>query len=164
MVIFKSIWNNLKTLFFTGLLMPCFVTDFTNSHILMSYPPSRRSKYSEYYVTSGLVNYNLNSPLNVAPDYFTFPCKGFSKGPSTVTYNGRTVMLTLEGTATHGGGHCQFGVSYDNVNFVVLKTVMGSCLIEGMSYTFDLPDDIPSGELIVFWSWVNRIGNREYYM
>jgi hypothetical protein len=33
-----------------------------------------------------------------------------------------------------------------------------------MTYTFNLPDNAPGNNLIVFWTWVNRIGNREYYM
>lgn len=41
---------------------------------------------------------------------------------------------------------------------------MMDCLLSGMSYTFDVPDNTPSGELTVFWAWVNKIGNREYYM
>lgn len=135
-----------------------------NGHIFMQSPPSRRNLYSDYYVSNNLVNYNLRSPLNAPPDYFTFPCKGFPVGPSTYTFYDNQISLSLEGTATHGGGHCQFGVSYDNQNFVVLKTVLDTCLLDSMSYTFDLPNTAPDGKLIVFWSWINRIGNREYYM
>ena len=135
-----------------------------SAHIFMNFPPSRHSKYSSYYTEHLLVNYNLNSPLNVAPDYFTFPCKGFGVGPPTTTIYDNTVSVTLEGSAIHGGGHCQFGISFDNVNFLVLKTVIYSCLLDSKSYSFKLPDNTPSGNLIVFWSWINKIGNREYYM
>lgn len=136
----------------------------TFAHIFMSYPPSRHSKYSQYYVSNNLVNYNLMAPLLAGPDFFTFPCKGFKKGPSTVTFNDNNIRVTLEGTATHGGGHCQFGITYDDDTFIVLKTVMETCLIDGMSYTFNLPSNTPSGEVTVFWTWINKIGNREYYM
>ena len=134
------------------------------AHISMSNPPSRRNAGSSYYTSQGLVNYNLRSPLNVSPDFFKFPCKGFSQGPSVSTFQGNKISVTLEGTATHGGGHCQFGVSYDNSNFLVLKTVLNSCLLDSMTYDFDLPEDAPGGKMTIFWSWVNRVGNREYYM
>ena len=135
-----------------------------NSHISMINPPSRRNQASSYYVSQGLVNYNLRSPLNVSPDFFTFPCKGFPIGPSMTTFNGNKITVTLEGTAIHGGGHCQFGISYDNSNFIVLYTVLNSCLLDSMTYSFDLPDNAPGGKMTVFWTWVNRVGNREYYM
>ena len=134
-----------------------------SSHISMSNPPSRRNAGSSYYMSQGLVNYNLRSPLNVGPDFFTFPCKGFPEGPSMATFSNR-ISVTLEGTAVHGGGHCQFGVSYDNSNFLVLRTVLNSCLLDSMTYDFDLPEGAPGGKMTVFWSWVNRVGNREYYM
>ena len=135
-----------------------------HSHMFMSKPPSRYNKYSDYYVSNYLVNYNLNSPLNVNPDYFTFPCKGFPVGPPTSTFYNNQISVTLEGTAIHGGGHCQFGVSYDNQNFVVLKTVMYTCFLDTLTYRFELPSTAPDGNMILFWTWINRIGNREYYM
>uniref|UniRef100_A0A6C0H6X2 Carbohydrate-binding module family 19 domain-containing protein n=1 Tax=viral metagenome TaxID=1070528 RepID=A0A6C0H6X2_9ZZZZ len=130
----------------------------------MQDPPARHSKYSEYYTTNNLINYDLNSPLYVQPDFFTFPCKGFPKGPATQTITSNKVRVTLEGTATHGGGHCQFGISYNDRDFLVLRTVFSSCMLDGMSYEFYLPAETPSGDTTVFWTWINRIGNREYYM
>lgn len=134
------------------------------AHISMSFPPSRRNQLSEYYSSIGLVNYDLRSPLGVAPDFFTFPCKGFPKGPSVVTFDTNEIKVTLEGTAVHGGGHCQFGISYDDRNFVVLKTVLSNCLLDSMSYSFMIPEDARGQGVTVFWTWINRIGNREYYM
>ena len=135
-----------------------------NAHIFMRDPPSRRNKYSQEYVSQGNVDYNIMAPLYFDGSTFPFPCKGFPKGPSTKTINGNKVSVTLEGSATHGGGHCQFGVTYDDSKFVVLRTVTDNCLTGGMTYDFDLPSNIPSGDITVFWTWINRIGNREYYM
>lgn len=135
-----------------------------NAHISMSFPISRKNKLSEYYRNINDVNYNIRSPLYTDTDKFTFPCKGFPVGPPTTTYNSNSITVKLEGTAIHGGGHCQFGISYDNKNFIVLKTVLNSCLLDSMSYTFKLPNNAPGGNLTVFWTWINRIGNREYYM
>lgn len=135
-----------------------------NAHIFMRDPPSRRNKYSQEYVSQGNVDYNIMAPLYFDGSTYPYPCKGFPKGPSTKTINGNKVSVTLEGSATHGGGHCQFGVTYDDSKFVVLRTVTDNCLTGGMTYDFDLPSNIPSGDITVFWTWVNRIGNREYYM
>ena len=143
-----------------------FIVVNCDAHIFMRSPPSRRSQYSSYYTSQNLVNYDLNAPLNmnVGGSFFTFPCKGFPKGPATAQINGNTISVTLEGTATHGGGHCQFGISFDDTNFLVLRTVMDNCLISSMSYTFTVPPSMPNGDVTVFWTWVNAIGNREYYM
>jgi len=132
------------------------------AHMFMSNPPSRKNKYSPYYLSNGLVDYNIMSPLNVAP--YIFPCKGFTEGPSTATINSNSVSVTLEGTAIHGGGHCQFGISYNDKDFLVLKTVLYTCLLDSLTYTFDLPSGTPNGRVTVFWTWINKIGNREYYM
>jgi len=134
---------------------------FTYAHIFMREPPSRRNKYSEYYVNNGLVDYNIMAPLNSG---YLFPCKGFSRGPSTRVVNGNNVKIELEGSATHGGGHCQFGITYDDRTFIVLKTVLDDCLVNSMSYEMELPNNIPSDDVTIFWTWMNRIGNREYYM
>ena len=134
------------------------------AHISLSFPPSRRNQLSKYYLNSGLVNYNLRSPLLVTDDHFTFPCKGFPKGPSVATFNDSKLTVILEGTAVHGGGHCQLGVSYDDKTFVVLQTVIGNCLLDTKSYSFDLPQNSKGGGMTIFWTWINRIGNREYYM
>jgi hypothetical protein len=101
------------------------------------------------------------APINAG---YSFPCKGFPKGPSITTITGNTVNIQLEGSATHGGGHCQFGITTDDSNFVVLSTVIRNCLITGMSYSFELPNNFPETDITVFWTWVNAIGNREYYM
>ena len=109
----------------------------TYAHIFMSEPPSRRNKYSKEYVSQGIVDYNIMAPLYHDGVTYPFPCKGFPKGPSTRTINGNVINVQLEGTATHGGGHCQFGVTYDDNVFVVLKTVISDCLLTGLNYNFE---------------------------
>lgn len=132
----------------------------------MHSPPSRRSRYSDFYTSNNLVNYDLVSPLMTVTSggTFTFPCKGFPKGPPTQIISGNTVQITLEGSAVHNGGHCQFGITYNDRDFAVLKTVEWTCVRDTMTYALQLPDDIPRGEVTIFWTWINSIGNREYYM
>ena len=136
-----------------------------NGHMFMKYPFARRSKYSEYYVQNNLIDYNLDAPLYTQDFGFTFPCKGFPVGPSTLTLQSNKINIEIAGTAPHEGGHCQFGISYDNKNFIVLKQVIGSCLKNNeRNYIIDLPLTLPNDNFIIFWTWINAIGNREYYM
>ncbi len=128
----------------------------------MSFPPSRRNKYSSYYNEQNMVDYNIMAPLNT-PGY-SFPCKGYRKGPVTHTFESNAVTISLEGTVTHGGGHCQFGISFDDSTFIVLKTIIRDCLLNGMTFQVIIPDSLPNNEFTLFWTWVNAIGNREYYM
>lgn len=136
-----------------------------NGHMFMKYPFARKSKYSEYYVKNNLIDYNLDAPLYTQDFGFKFPCKGFPVGPSTVTLQSNKINIEIAGTAPHEGGHCQFGISYDNNNFIVLKQVIGSCLKNNeRNYIIDLPLTLPNDNFIIFWTWINAIGNREYYM
>ncbi|KAI9291834.1 hypothetical protein K502DRAFT_272704, partial [Neoconidiobolus thromboides FSU 785] len=60
--------------------------------------------------------------------------------------------------------HCQFSVSYNDRDWVVLKSVYGDCLTGGLNYDIPIPADAPSGPVTFAWGWINRSGNREYYM
>jgi hypothetical protein len=160
-------FNFIKTIFIIlnmkllSLLYFCLMIHPMYSHIEMIDPPPRRSKFSSFYRNAGLVDYNLMAPIN---EGYSFPCKGYSEGPATKIINGNTISITLMGTAIHGGGHCQFGISIDDQTFIVLKTVIRNCLLDRMSYSFNLPNNLPNTKITVFWTWVNAIGNREYYM
>ncbi|KAJ2400994.1 hypothetical protein GGI23_001685 [Coemansia sp. RSA 2559] len=85
-----------------------------------------------------------------------------------------TVQFYPDGAA-HGGGHTQFSVSYDGgKTFAVVYEVLKYMFFNGpssgntpevLSYTFTLPKELPNSDSVVFaWSWVNAIGNREFYM
>ncbi|KAJ1922241.1 hypothetical protein H4219_000103 [Mycoemilia scoparia] len=89
---------------------------------------------------------------------------------------GETVTVNFSPNgAAHGGGHCQFGLSYDGgKTFVVIHDELKYCFTGGSSsgngvqvssYQIPLPKDLPSGDKVVFaWAWNNAIGNREFYM
>ncbi|KAJ2777097.1 hypothetical protein GGI15_004621 [Coemansia interrupta] len=125
----------------------------------------------------------LSSPLTVAvpsspllsslPMVYAVP---FAT-PSAEWKAGQSVTVAFQNDgAAHGGGHCQFSVSYDGGNtFVVVYEVLQYCFfgVEStsnaaavLSYTFDLPKDLPSSDTAVFaWTWVNAIsGSPEFYM
>ncbi|KAJ1852275.1 hypothetical protein GGH12_005438 [Coemansia sp. RSA 1822] len=84
-----------------------------------------------------------------------------------------TVKFQPDGAA-HGGGHCQFAISYDNgKTAAIVHKVMKHCFFNGPSdgnaaevlqYTFNLPADVPASSKAQFiWIWTNAIGNRELY-
>ena len=158
---FVFIKMNIKSLLFSLFML----SNQCISHIFMKEPIVRRSRYSSYYLSNNLVDYNIMAPLNT--NNYQFPCKGFpvKKAISTITTDFINVELeSVTDLDKHRGGHCQFGISFNNNDFIVLKQVIRNCVIDSMFYTIDLPKNIPDGKLIFFWSWINAIGNREYYM
>ncbi|KAI9030379.1 hypothetical protein DFJ74DRAFT_468010 [Hyaloraphidium curvatum] len=147
--------------------LACAAAVPADAHILMKTPIARGSRYGQgRFWGEGSIDYDLVAPLN--PDLGkTYPCGGKPKGPNTATLvAGQDFYVEWEGSATHGGGHCQLSVSYDGgATFVVLDTILGNCLTGGMSRTFRLPSNLPAASSAIFaWSWMNAIGNREYYM
>lgn len=73
---------------------------------------------------------------------------------------------SLTGGAYHDGGSCQASISEDNgVTFKVIESYIGSCPLQsGGSFTFNVPKETKSGEVLFAWSWFNKVGNREMYM
>ncbi|KAI9208619.1 uncharacterized protein BJ171DRAFT_211097 [Polychytrium aggregatum] len=131
------------------------------AHMVMSYPPPRGSK------SSPPIDYDLNAPLG---DGKPFPCGGKKASKVTATLHAGThlnsSLLDAPGANFHDGGHCQFAVSYDEKNWVVLATVIRECLRQdGLNYDIPIPIDIPQADRATFaWTWINAEGNREYYM
>ncbi|KAJ2880915.1 hypothetical protein H4R27_004426 [Coemansia aciculifera] len=114
------------------------------------------------------LDYSMSSPLGanepLCKHTVPFP------SPSATWTAGQSVTVTFApGGAPHGGGHCEFSLSYDGGNtFVVVYQVLGHCFGADQGtrqYTFGLPAGLPGSDKVVFaWTWVNAIGNREFYM
>ncbi|KAJ9051329.1 hypothetical protein DSO57_1005617 [Entomophthora muscae] len=133
------------------------------SHILLTNPPPRKFQFFKGGVGRNR-DYTIQGPLE---DYRTFPCQGKEPGPVTKTYRAGTYMhVTLGGDkqGEHGGGHCQFSLTYNEKQFVVLKTVLGNCITAARTYKIKLPRKIASGRVTFAWTWVNYLGKREFYM
>ncbi|BGP37141.1 hypothetical protein JCM10449v2_001045 [Rhodotorula kratochvilovae] len=76
---------------------------------------------------------------------------------------GEDFSWDLAGTATHNGGSCQVGVSYDYMETqVVIASWIGDCPLK-KPYTFKVPDIPGCDKCVFFWSWFNKTGNREMY-
>ncbi|KAJ2723527.1 hypothetical protein GGI07_002565 [Coemansia sp. Benny D115] len=98
--------------------------------------------------------------------------------PSATWTAGQSVTIKFNPSAAiHSGGNCEFSISYDNgKTFAVIHQELRYCFLSSkpsgltntasvLSYTFNLPADLPSSDKAVFaWSWVNASGNREFYM
>lgn len=119
----------------------------------MSQPSPLRDPHSNR--TDEPKDYNILTPLQA--DGSDFSCKGYQWNTpltSVATYEaGGTYELKLMGGATHGGGSCQIAISYDNgVTLKVIKTMEGDCPTTS-SYDFTIPEDAPSGQALISWSW-----------
>lgn len=134
-------------------------------HMEMSWPYPLRSKYNPANNYEN-IDYSMTSPLSA--DGSNFPCKGYQNDrpiETTATYaTGSTYNMSLEGSATHGGGSCQLSLSYDNgATFRVIKSMIGGCPLVS-TYDFTIPLYAPTGNALLAWTWQNYEGNREFYM
>lgn len=123
-----------------------------------------------------------NSPL--APS--DFPCKQ-RPGVYDITemnqWNaGETQVVSFLGSAVHGGGSCQFSITTDaepteQSQWKVIQSVVGGCpanaeanldgdenALGAAKFPVTMPSDIPDGRYTFAWTWLNKLGNREFYM
>ncbi|KAI9023397.1 hypothetical protein DFJ74DRAFT_721161 [Hyaloraphidium curvatum] len=133
------------------------------AHVEVRSPLPRGSRYG-----NPPIDYDLKSPL--AADR-PWPCGG--KPPGQVVHDvapGQSLAISFEGSALHNGGHCQFAISpivgsdvlKTTNDWVVLRTIVRTCFLDGMSYSVTLPGGL-GGRWVISWNWINAIGAREYY-
>ena len=123
-------------------------------HMEMKLPSPRKT------LPTGGTDYDMSSPLGAQKP---FPCGGKTSLSSITTWNaGETVTINIEGGAPHGGGHCQFAISprSDQKRWIVLADNLGRCPLD-KNYSFKLPGEVPSGDYVFAWTWINAVGNRE---
>ncbi|KAJ1996144.1 hypothetical protein GGI25_003628 [Coemansia spiralis] len=151
-------------------------------HKTLSYPCPRYNPDGENCppLPNGEVDdYDTNSPIGSVQLGTEQPlCKHTTPWPQpAATWNaGDTISVKfVPGGAGHGGGHCEFSFSYDGgKTFVVVDQVLQHCFYNGpstdntpivSSYDVKLPPNLPGSNKAIFaWSWVNALGNREFYM
>ncbi|KAF2125448.1 lytic polysaccharide monooxygenase [Dothidotthia symphoricarpi CBS 119687] len=128
-----------------------------------------------------------NSTLNSSPlELADFPCKQRSGVYDITEMNqwnaGETQTISFRGSAVHGGGSCQFSITTDaeptlQSQWKVIESVIGGCPsnVSGnlptnedgrLAATFPvtMPSTIPDGRYTFAWTWLNKVGNREFYM
>jgi hypothetical protein len=115
-----------------------------------------------------------------------FPCKQ-RPGVYDVTemnqWNaGQTQTVSFLGSAVHGGGSCQFSITTDTnptkeSQWKVIQSVVGGCPANApgnlaadpdgtgaATFPVTMPSNIPDGQYTFAWTWLNKKGNREFYM
>lgn len=144
-----------------------------NGHMLMKTPiPYGR----------GVIN---NSPLDASGS--DFPCKNvFTMTDPVADVNhmaiGEPQTLSFTGSAVHGGGSCQVSLTTDltptkNSKWMVIKSIEGGCPADvagnlatdpsgsgASTFQYTVPAGISPGQYTIAWTWVNKVGNREFYM
>jgi len=128
----------------------------------MKYPAPRLSEYAGIWDYTQ-IDYDMNAPLNMKGNKL---CQGKPAMQPTATFNaGQSFTVQIVGSAPHGGGHCQFALSYDGGNtWVVIADALRTCPLGG-NYAVTIPSTAPASDKVAFaWTWVNAVGNREYYM
>lgn len=156
-----------------------FAATAVNGHMVMKSP-------QPHNVITALVNGVSNPGRPLSSDGSDFPCRNTGSdwsGPTNSYALGSKQQLAFTGSAVHGGGSCQVSITYDTAPtkdsvFKVIHTIQGGCparntagnlgddasLADPFTYDYTVPSDIPAGNATIAWSWINRIGNREYYM
>ncbi|KAL4994600.1 hypothetical protein BDV10DRAFT_197390 [Aspergillus recurvatus] len=141
-----------------------------------------------HMVMTNPVPYNFKSWDNspIATDGSDFPCKETDYTVTTENYlaKGQEHTLEFQGSATHGGGSCQISITSDraptkDTQWSVIKSIEGGCMDPNEGDTnqsggaamknaftpsFTIPDDFEDGQYTLAWTWINRIGTREFYM
>ncbi|KAK4947433.1 hypothetical protein LTR10_013801 [Elasticomyces elasticus] len=134
------------------------------------------------YGNSTLNNYNLY------PNGSDFPCKLRAgvydlEGAQNIMTIGEPQTLSFEGSATHGGGSCQVALTTDlqptvDSKWQVVLSIEGGCPTNATGnldgpfnavglasvFNYTIPEGIAPGQYTIAWAWINRVGNREFYM
>ncbi|KAJ4993418.1 hypothetical protein SVAN01_00966 [Stagonosporopsis vannaccii] len=141
-----------------------------SAHMILKYP-----------VPYGKATIN-SSPL--APG--DWPCKqraGVYEVSEMNQWNaGETKDISFIGSAVHGGGSCQFSLTTDaepteSSQWKVIHSVVGGCPSNvtgnlpdnpdgtgAAVFPVTMPESIPDGLYTFAWTWLNKVGNREFYM
>ncbi|KAF2727158.1 hypothetical protein EJ04DRAFT_397396, partial [Polyplosphaeria fusca] len=144
-----------------------------SGHIVMDYP----RPYG--FIPNGM----SQDPLTMA----NFPCNApnFDIVQVNAFKAGEQQPVNFNGSATHGGGSCQFAITTDlqpskSTRWGVIHSIEGNCPAvnvpgnlspEGKDtqgpdrYPLVIPKDVPNGLLTLSWTWINHQGRYgEFYM
>jgi hypothetical protein len=158
------------------------------AHMHLDFPPTILGDNNPFTPEGG-ADPKLNYPYGCCGQTVVDYCKGHldlfngPEGQSVVTWEaGQAANFTLSGHSiknsedtvqggTHAGGSCQCGFSTDKgKTFKVVKTWQGNCpnhdkmSLDPADHVFDftVPADMPSGDAIFAWTWINR--EKEFNM
>lgn len=159
-------------MFFNTITVASGLVAVANAHMDLAFP----SVFTAPAVTNGPISYS------------NFPCQSTAAtygGPTNTMSLGSDQPLKFLGQSVHGGGSCQISITYDenpdrDSTWKVIKSFEGGCPARNtagnlgadtsatapdpFTYNFTVPDNIPSGRGTLAWTWLNKVGNREFYM
>ncbi|KAG0255125.1 hypothetical protein BG011_005317 [Mortierella polycephala] len=160
-----------KTTFIAATLA-CFAALTVEAHVSMEKPCPRYGPFAGCSAPpkGKSVDYDITSPIGTYGTKNAPICKNTgTQTKRTILKAGQTLKTEYKIGAAHGGGHCQWALSYDNgKTWVVFQTLIRNCLKgvpNGGKYSVNvkIPKNAPSGKAIFQWLWNNAIGNRELY-
>ncbi|KAG0221941.1 hypothetical protein BGX31_009461 [Mortierella sp. GBA43] len=160
-----------KSTFVAAILASIAVFSVAEAHVSLKSPCPRGSTFCE---PEQFKDYDSNSPVGTYDTMAIQPVNGICKHKASGALKpqniqaGSNLATQYAIGAAHGGGHCQWALSYDQgKTWVVFQTMLTKCLanVSGSSTTINvkIPATAPSGQAIFAWLWNNKIGNREFY-
>ncbi|CAG8563069.1 10997_t:CDS:2, partial [Diversispora eburnea] len=146
----------------------------------MSYPPARGHPLNPNTVVDRDC---LTAPLNGGPGCPAkpFPCGGYPVDSAFgVTFNAGQVFevqfqnpgvpnpTDTSDQGRHNGGLCEFALSYNGGStWTKIATYHRTCPDVFYRWPVKIPENAPTcdtlGQCILSWSWINALGNREFY-
>ncbi|KAI1319089.1 hypothetical protein EDD11_004978 [Mortierella claussenii] len=151
--------------------LACLSAFTVEAHVALKSPCPRNGPFKGCSLAPGQqIDYDITTPIGTG-DAANLPlCKHTVAQPKRAKFKaGQTIKTEYQIGAAHGGGHCQWALSYDGgKNWVVIQTLIRDCLKNvpnGGNYSFNvkIPKTAPSGKATFMWLWNNAIGNRELY-
>ncbi|CAG8446973.1 5594_t:CDS:2 [Ambispora gerdemannii] len=166
-----------------GILALCVAA--VSAHSSMLYPAPRGHPQNP---NAAVKDYDcITAPLNQGPTCKAkpFPCGGYAmdtkitqvfragdiinvKFWNSAFPNGPQTGSESNNQARHNGGLCEFALSYDGgQTYTVIATYHRTCPDIYFDWKVKIPDAAPScdnpGKCIFSWTWINALGNREFY-
>lgn len=116
-----------------------------------------------------------------------WPCKQPGGTYAVTSMNtvaaGGSLDVQVMGGATHGGGSCQFSITTDtkptkDSQWKVVHSQIHGCVggpndnnmsnnatdLNNPIIPVKIPEGLPAGQYTFAWTWLNKLGNREFYM
>ncbi|KAF2086376.1 lytic polysaccharide monooxygenase [Saccharata proteae CBS 121410] len=157
-----------------------------SAHMQLLYPPPFNASNNPH-LNGGTPDSELVYPQGCCAKNNTAICRGYLSllgtpaGAPVATWTagqniiwnitGDTSITGFEGGGTHYGGSCQVGFSVDKgESFQVAASYEGNCPhrnapsdgSSGQNFEMQVPEELPEGEAVFAWSWINR--EQEFFM
>ena len=146
-----------------------FTATAVRAHMHLNYPPTFNASNNPH--TTGTGDPYLDFPYGCCGRTTPMPCRGYldllelPEGAPVATWAAGSVQnFNLTGIGNHYGGSCQVGFSVDKgATFQVATSYEGNCPHRnngdgpnGQNFNFTVPADIPTGNVVFAWTWINR--------